>query len=195
MSTPAADLDPDPLRQFERWHEEAGGLDAVALADGERARGALGPHGPAQGRRRARLRLPFELRGPQGERARREPTCRPALPLAGAGAPGARRGRGRARRRGRVGGVLPDPSPRRPARRLGLDAERADRLPRGAGRRSSQEIEALHAGLEVPLPPHWGGFRLVPESYEFWEHRDNRMHDRFRYRREGGDWTIVRLSP
>ena len=44
-------------------------------------------------------------------------------------------------------------------------------------------------------PPHWGGFRLVPESYEFWEHRDNRLHDRFRYRRDGGGWAIERLSP
>ena len=58
-----------------------------------------------------------------------------------------------------------------------------------------REVEAAYEGREVPLPPHWGGFRLVPESYEFWEHRDNRLHDRFRYRRTGEAWLIERLSP
>jgi pyridoxamine 5'-phosphate oxidase len=58
-----------------------------------------------------------------------------------------------------------------------------------------RKVEAAYQGGEVPLPPHWGGFRLVPETYEFWEHRDNRLHDRFRYRRDGDGWTIERLSP
>ena len=40
-----------------------------------------------------------------------------------------------------------------------------------------------------------GGYRLVPEAYEFWQHRDDRMHDRLRYRRVDGDWLIERLSP
>jgi pyridoxamine 5'-phosphate oxidase len=48
---------------------------------------------------------------------------------------------------------------------------------------------------ELPRPPHWGGYRLVPESYEFWEHRENRLHDRIRYRRDGETWRIERLSP
>jgi len=54
-----------------------------------------------------------------------------------------------------------------------------------------RELEAK----EVPLPDAWGGFRLVPDEYEFWQHRENRMHDRFRYRRDNGGWTIERLSP
>ncbi len=54
-----------------------------------------------------------------------------------------------------------------------------------------RELEAK----EVPLPDAWGGFRLVPDEYEFWQHRENRMHDRFRYRRNDGGWTIERLSP
>jgi pyridoxamine 5'-phosphate oxidase len=48
----------------------------------------------------------------------------------------------------------------------------------------------------IPLPPHWGGFRVRPEMMEFWQGRANRLHDRFRYRREpGGAWTIERLAP
>ena len=61
--------------------------------------------------------------------------------------------------------------------------------------------ESVH-GAEgpVPLPPHWGGFRLVPDRWEFWQGRQGRLHDRFEYRRsaEGspdGPWEIVRLQP
>jgi pyridoxamine 5'-phosphate oxidase len=56
-------------------------------------------------------------------------------------------------------------------------------------------LEREYAGRDVPRPEHWGGYRLVPDSYEFWQHRDNRLHDRLRYRREDGRWTIERLSP
>ena len=56
------------------------------------------------------------------------------------------------------------------------------------------EVEERFAGGEVPLPPFWGGYRLVPESIELWMHRDNRLHDRFRYAREGG-WRSERLAP
>jgi pyridoxamine 5'-phosphate oxidase len=65
-----------------------------------------------------------------------------------------------------------------------------------------EELEARYAALEreydgrdVPLPAAWGGFRLAPERYEFWQHRENRLHDRLRYRRKGGRWTIERLAP
>jgi pyridoxamine 5'-phosphate oxidase len=53
------------------------------------------------------------------------------------------------------------------------------------------------AGAEpVPVPPHWGGVRIRPESVEFWQGRPNRMHDRLRYvLRDGGDWTVERLAP
>jgi pyridoxamine 5'-phosphate oxidase len=52
-----------------------------------------------------------------------------------------------------------------------------------------------HAGDDLPRPRHWGGFRVRPDAYEFWQHRDDRLHDRFRYRREDGGWTIERLAP
>lgn len=48
---------------------------------------------------------------------------------------------------------------------------------------------------QVPAPPHWGGFRLVPESVEYWQGRADRMHDRLRYRRTGAGWVIERLAP
>lgn len=48
----------------------------------------------------------------------------------------------------------------------------------------------------IPLPPHWGGFRLVPETIEFWQGRPNRLHDRLRYTRQAdGSWQINRLAP
>jgi pyridoxamine 5'-phosphate oxidase len=56
------------------------------------------------------------------------------------------------------------------------------------------ELEGSHPD-ELPRPPHWGGYRLVPETYEFWEHRENRLHDRVRYRREGETWIVDRLNP
>ncbi|MGH3318964.1 MAG: pyridoxamine 5'-phosphate oxidase [Streptosporangiaceae bacterium] len=50
-------------------------------------------------------------------------------------------------------------------------------------------------GEEIPLPDHWGGFRIIPVTVEFWHGRPNRLHDRLRYRREGDGWAVDRLSP
>ena len=54
---------------------------------------------------------------------------------------------------------------------------------------------ARFADRPVPRPPHWGGYRLIPEIFEFWQGRPGRLHDRFRYLRRGERWQIRRLAP
>lgn len=58
-----------------------------------------------------------------------------------------------------------------------------------------RDAEAKHPGSDVPLPPHWGGYILAPDLYEFWQGRASRLHDRVQYRLEGGAWVIERLAP
>ena len=194
MSLRRRDLEPDPLRQFERWHAEAGGLDAVALATATE-RGAPSVRMVLmKGADERGFVFHSSYKGRKARELARNP--RGAL-------------------------LFYWQEPGRQVRIEG-DVERVDQAeseayfrtrPRGGqlaawastqseviGSRSELEqrfraVEAEYDGREVPLPPHWGGFRLVPETYEFWEHRDNRLHDRFRYRREGRSWTIERLSP
>ncbi len=57
-------------------------------------------------------------------------------------------------------------------------------------------LDKKYAGQEIPLPPFWGGYRLAPETVEFWQGRRSRLHDRLRYRRgaPGGDWLVERLA-
>ncbi len=58
------------------------------------------------------------------------------------------------------------------------------------------EVTKQYEGADVPLPDHWGGYRVKPNSIEFWQGRTNRLHDRFRYTRAGeAAWRIERLSP
>jgi pyridoxamine 5'-phosphate oxidase len=188
-----SDLDPEPLKQFREWYAEAGN-DAVALATATRdgwpsARMVLLKGADERG---------FVFHSSYESRKARELAESPRAALLfywhDLG------------RQVRVEG----------------DVEQVDRgesetyfktRPRGgqlAAWTSSQsepigtrdeleerfaELERAFEGDEVPLPPHWGGFRLVPETYEFWQHRENRLHDRFRYRRNRDDWVIERLSP
>ena len=58
-----------------------------------------------------------------------------------------------------------------------------------------QEMDTTYRDVPIPRPPHWGGYRLLPSSIEFWQGRSDRLHDRFRYRRSGDDWIVERLAP
>lgn len=57
------------------------------------------------------------------------------------------------------------------------------------------KMEKKFEGKKIHLPPNWGGFKLVPECYEFWQGRENRLNDRFLYMRSGSRWKIARLQP
>jgi pyridoxamine 5'-phosphate oxidase len=58
------------------------------------------------------------------------------------------------------------------------------------------ELLREHEGQDLPVRDDWGGYRLIPDAWEFWQHRPNRLHDRFRYLPEaGGEWRIERLGP
>ncbi len=48
---------------------------------------------------------------------------------------------------------------------------------------------------KIPLPSFWGGYRISPQSYEFWQGRQNRLHDRFLYSKSGDNWELERLQP
>ena len=194
MSLRRRDLDPDPLRQFERWREEAGAGDAVALATAT-----------DQGAPSVRIVL---LKGAdergfvfhssyEGRKARELAQNRRGALLFHWQQPGRQ-----VRVEGEVERVDQSESEAyfRTRPRGGQLAAWASAQSEVIGSREELEakfraVEAEYEGRDVPLPPHWCGFRLVPETYEFWEHRDNRLHDRFRYRREGDSWTIERLSP
>ncbi len=58
-----------------------------------------------------------------------------------------------------------------------------------------EEFAKRFEGQPVPRPPHWGGYRIVPERIEFWRDGSHRLHDRFLYVREGDGWRITRLAP
>jgi len=68
-------------------------------------------------------------------------------------------------------------------------------LNREAIERAARDVEKKFAGVDVPVPPYWGGYLLAPVFFEFWQGRASRLHDRIRFDHESNGWRISRLSP
>ena len=186
------DVDPDPIRQFEAWHRDAGSPPEVAVATAS-----------ADGVPSVRMVLlkSFDERGfafftNYGSAKAQDLTANPRASLLFFWAPD---------RQVRVAGAvaLVDPAEsddywrsRPRGSQLGAWASRQSEVIEDRAQLERRLAEAVERYPdEVPRPAFWGGFRVVPETVEFWHHRDDRLHDRLRYRRDGGGWVIERLSP
>lgn len=193
------DLDPDPLRQFARWLEEAIATEAVAEPNA-----MVLSTVSAEGQPRGRFVLlkgldsaGFVFFTNYGSAKGRDLEANPRAALTF--------GWIEMERQVCVEGIV-SRTPRaavedyfrtRPrGSRLGAWASDQSRVipDRAVLERRLEEATARFPG-DVPPPPEWGGYRLQPESIEFWQGRTNRLHDRFRYRREASGWKIERLAP
>jgi pyridoxamine 5'-phosphate oxidase len=191
-----SDLDPDPLRQVERWRYEAAeaGVDTTLAA--------LATASPT-GRPSVRMVLVkgleeggFRFFTNYESRKARELAENPLAALLFHW-PG---------RQLRVeGGVerLPDAESdayfdaRPPRSRLSAAVSPQSRpvASREELEAAVRELEAAHPEGDLPRPANWGGYRLLPNAYEFWQHDRHRMHDRFRYTSAEGGWVVERLGP
>lgn len=193
------DLDPDPLRQFEQWFAEA--RDAGLAAPEAMTLATSTPDGRPSARMvllKAADERGFGFHTNYESRKGGELAANPRAALLFWWQPLGRQVRVegdvervpsgesesyfRTRPLGSRRAAWASPQSRPLARRDELD-------------RLYAEAVARFPGEEVPLPPHWGGLRLVPDAYEFWQHGDDRLHDRVRYERDGAGWRRTRLAP
>jgi len=188
------DLDPDPLRQFESWFaaaREAGmrAPEAMALATAT-------PEGAPSAR--MVLLKGIDERGfvfftSYESRKGGELEANPQAALLFYWEPLGRQ----VRVEGRVERGSAEESDayfasRPPGSRAGAAASRQSRP---LAHRSELDRAVAALGDDVARPEWWGGYRVRPERYEFWQHRENRLHDRFLYERDGSAWSIQRLYP
>jgi pyridoxamine 5'-phosphate oxidase len=192
-----ADLDPDPLRQFHAWFDEARAAGEVAEAV---ALGTATPEGWPSVRMvllKSADESGFAFHTNLESRKGRELAGNPAAALLFHW-----RSLGRqVRVEGRAGRVSDDESESYFRTRSYESRLAAWASPQSRPLPSREELERLYREAherfpsDVPLPPHWGGFRVLPDTYEFWQHQEHRLHDRVRYIREGGGWRRERLAP
>jgi pyridoxamine 5'-phosphate oxidase len=194
------DVDPDPIRQFAAWFGEA--LASQVVEVNAMALATATPEGHPSVR--MVLLRGFDERGfsfftnYESRKARElEDNPRAALVMFW------HELERQVRIEGRVERVSPEESDRyfrgRPAgSRLGAWASPQSRViaSREALQATYAELESRHADGEIPRPLYWGGYRVIPDSIEFWQGRPNRLHDRLLYtRRPDGRWLIERLAP
>ncbi|MGC1482145.1 MAG: pyridoxamine 5'-phosphate oxidase [Chthoniobacterales bacterium] len=195
------DLADDPIEQFRAWFEVARGCEAVAEPNAMTLATADG-----DGRPSARTVL---LKGIEADALRfftnyesrkgREMAVNPWVALTFHWNPLERQVlvTGRAERLGADESREYFHSRPRESQ-LGAWASRQSELAesRDALEAAFEQVRTKFNGGEIPLPPFWGGYRVVPESFEFWQGRTGRLHDRFRYERgAGGAWVVRRLQP
>ena len=193
------DLDPDPLRQFQRWFDEA--RDAGIVAPESMALATATPDGRPSVRMvllKGADEAGFAFHTNYESRKGGELEANPHASLLFHWQPLGRQ----LRVEGRVERVPAEESEAYfRSRPLGSRLA-AWASPQSRPLADRDELERLYAeaaarfpGEEVPRPPHWGGFRLVPDAYEFWQHAANRLHDRIRYERAADGWKRERLAP
>lgn len=193
------DTDSDPIAQFRRWFGE------VLAADLHEPNAMILATSTPEGRPSARVVLlkGFDERGfvfytnfegRKGKQLEANPNC--ALVFYWAALERQVRVEGHARR---VPGKEADEYFRSRPRGSQLGAWVSEQSRPVGGREALEEklrwLEAEYEGREVPRPQFWGGYRVEPDSIEFWQGRENRLHDRLVYRLSGGEWGRERLQP
>ena len=195
------DLSPDPVEQFGRWFAEAEADPRIVFAEAV-CLSTLGPGDTPEGR--MVLLKHFGARGfafyTNLESAKsRSLAAHPRAGLTFYWQPPGRQ----VRVRGAVEAVSAAEADayfasRPRGSRLGAWASDQSRVleSREALEARLAALEARYAGVEVPRPPHWSGYRIVPDAIEFWQEGVSRLHDRFLYQRVGaGKWEMRRLYP